>query len=106
MEDENGKPLADLGLLPKPARLAIVLWLLVFFIKGASSSRCSAALLHGHSRCARSRRQYLWLDFSMAHPLGNMRMWLVLFARCRCRRLPLPFSQGLSSAIVNSSAIS
>jgi putative ABC transport system substrate-binding protein len=43
LEDENGKPLADLGLLAKPTRLAIVPWLLVFFIDGASSSRCSAA---------------------------------------------------------------
>jgi hypothetical protein len=43
LEDENGNPLADLGLLAKPTRLAIVSWLLVFFIKGASSSRCSAA---------------------------------------------------------------
>jgi len=33
LEDENGKPLADLGLLAKPARLAIVPWLLVFFIE-------------------------------------------------------------------------
>jgi len=32
LEDENGKPLAGLGLLAKPTRLAIVLWLLVFFI--------------------------------------------------------------------------
>src|SRR5215813_4371239 len=43
LEDENGKPLADLGLLAKQTRLAIVPWLLVFFIGGASSSRCSAA---------------------------------------------------------------
>jgi hypothetical protein len=32
LEDEIGKPLADLGLLAKPTRLAIVPWLLVFFI--------------------------------------------------------------------------
>jgi len=35
--------LADLGLLAKPTRLAIVPWLLVFFIGDASSYRCSAA---------------------------------------------------------------
>jgi len=59
LEDENGKPLANLGLLAKPTRLAIVPWLLVFFI-GASSSRCSAARRHhlrGRSRRARSNRQ-------------------------------------------------
>src|SRR5215813_392721 len=43
LEDENGKPLADLGLLAKQTRLAIVPWLLVFFIGGAISSLCSAA---------------------------------------------------------------
>jgi hypothetical protein len=32
LEDENGKPLADLGLLAKPTRLAIIPWLLVFFM--------------------------------------------------------------------------
>src|SRR5262249_25612502 len=36
-------PLADLGLLAKPTRLAIVPWLLVFFIDAVSLSRCSAA---------------------------------------------------------------
>src|SRR6516225_5454615 len=36
-------PLADLGLLAKPTRLAIVPWLLVFFINVANSLRCSAA---------------------------------------------------------------
>jgi hypothetical protein len=52
--------LADLGLLAKPARLAIVLWLLVFFIGGASSSRCSAARrLRGRPRRARSPRAIL-----------------------------------------------
>jgi hypothetical protein len=35
LEDEIGKPLADLGLLAKPTRLAIVPWLLVFFHSGA-----------------------------------------------------------------------
>ena len=33
LEDENGKPLANLGLLAETIRLAIVPWLLVFFIK-------------------------------------------------------------------------
>jgi hypothetical protein len=46
LEHENGKPLADLGLLVKPTRLAIASWLLVFFISGASSSRCLAARQH------------------------------------------------------------
>jgi len=36
-------PLADLGLLAQPTRLAIVPWLLVFFIDAVSLSRCSAA---------------------------------------------------------------
>src|SRR5215471_6783979 len=42
LEDENGKSLADLSLLAEPTRLAVVPWLLVFFIRGATSSRLSA----------------------------------------------------------------
>src|SRR5262249_50602099 len=34
LEDENGKSLADLSLLAEPTRLAVVPWLLVFFIIG------------------------------------------------------------------------
>jgi hypothetical protein len=34
LEEENSKPLANLGLLAEPIRLAIVPWLLVFFIIG------------------------------------------------------------------------
>src|SRR5215831_6224419 len=57
LEDENGKPLAGLGLLAKPTHLAIVPWLLVFFIGDASSYRCSAARSpRGRSRRAHSRR--------------------------------------------------
>jgi hypothetical protein len=45
--------LAGFGFLAKPTRLAIVLWLLVFFLAaGASSSRCSAAPLPGRSQRA------------------------------------------------------
>src|SRR5215831_20487554 len=66
LEDENGKPLAGLGLLAKPTRLAIVLWLLVFFIGGASSSRFSAARQRGRSRRARSNLRCQWSDFSEA----------------------------------------
>src|SRR5262249_38375928 len=36
-------PLADLGLLAKPTRLAIVPWFLVFFIDAVSLSRGAAA---------------------------------------------------------------
>src|SRR5438874_1370179 len=43
LEDEKGKSLADLSLLAEPTRLAIVPWLLVFFIVGASSSGSLAA---------------------------------------------------------------
>jgi hypothetical protein len=58
LEDENGNPLADLGLLAKPTRLAIVSWLLVFFIKGARSSRLSAVRRRrGRSPRARSSPQ-------------------------------------------------
>jgi ABC-type uncharacterized transport system substrate-binding protein len=47
--------LANLSLLAKPTCMAIVPWLLVFFIKGASSSPCSAVRLpRGRSRRARS----------------------------------------------------
>src|SRR5262249_37703569 len=57
LEDENGKALADFGLLPKSTRLAIVPWLLVFFIDAANSSRLSAVRLPlGRSPRARSRR--------------------------------------------------
>jgi hypothetical protein len=55
LEDENGTPLVDLGLLAKPTRLAIVPWLLVFFIGGASSSRFSAARRPGRSLRARTK---------------------------------------------------
>jgi hypothetical protein len=51
LEDENGKPLADLGLLAKPTRLAIVPWLVIFFIKGAISSR-SSVVPRPRGRCA------------------------------------------------------
>jgi len=33
LEDETGKSLADLSLLAEPAPLAVIPWLLVFFIK-------------------------------------------------------------------------
>ena len=50
LEDENRKPLADLGLLAKPTRLAIVPWLLVFLIGDATSSHCSAAQRQDRTR--------------------------------------------------------
>src|SRR5262245_63408518 len=37
LEHGNGKPLADSGLLAKPTPLAIVPWLLVFFITACST---------------------------------------------------------------------
>src|SRR5205823_3215243 len=57
LEDEKGKSLADLSLLAEPTRLAIVPWLLVFFINDAISSRFSAARQLGRSRRARSNRR-------------------------------------------------
>jgi len=57
LEDENGKPLADLGLLAKPTRLAIVPWLLVFFIGAASSSLFLTARRLGRLRRGRSSRR-------------------------------------------------
>jgi len=46
LEDENGKSLADLSLLAGPTRLAVVPWLLVFFIRRWAlpcRRRCSPA---------------------------------------------------------------
>jgi hypothetical protein len=39
LEDENGKPLADLALLAKPPRLAMVPWLLIFFISNKARQK-------------------------------------------------------------------
>jgi hypothetical protein len=57
LEDENRKPLADLGLLANPPRLAMVPWLLIFFINAARSTLLAARRLRGRSRRARSSRR-------------------------------------------------
>jgi hypothetical protein len=49
LEDENGKTLAGFGFLAKPTRLAIVLWLLVFFIDDSLRARIA-----GRPRCFRN----------------------------------------------------
>jgi hypothetical protein len=54
LEDENGKSLADHSRLAEPTRLAIVPWLLVFFIgtstAAASGGRAVAPMMHGHEK--------------------------------------------------------
>jgi hypothetical protein len=68
LEDENGKYLADLGLLAEPTRMAIVPWLLVFFISDASSSRCSVA---------RQRDGRLQVYAQQAHSKGGLRTFQI-----------------------------
>ena len=64
LEDENGKPLADLGLLARPTHLAIVSWLLVFFISDAKPQDFGGS----EDPCSATRKGGLNIRFSDTRP--------------------------------------
>jgi hypothetical protein len=80
--------LADLSLLAEPTRLAVVPWLLVFFISGATSSRCSAARRGGRlSRARIAEFVRLKVDVIVTHATPN-----VLAAKQGTSVVPIVFS--------------